>query len=124
MPPIDNGMAKKLCEMHEQLGWPGLLGSLDCSHWVWAKCPKSMQGEYKKGSQDFPTVVYECACDADLHIWHCNFALPGACNDINVLDISPLLDRIGSGKTLSEFRVESTVYQQPYILVSAFAFHR
>ena len=83
-----------------------------------------MQGEYKKGGQEAPTVVYECACDADLHIWHCNFALPGACNDINVLDISPLLDRIGGGKTMANYRIESTDYHQPYILVSAFAFNR
>jgi hypothetical protein len=77
-------MAKKLCDMHEGVGWPGLLGSLDCSHWNWAKCPKSLQGEHKKGSKEMPTVVYECACDYQLHIWHCHFALPGACNDLNV----------------------------------------
>jgi hypothetical protein len=77
-------MAKALCNMHEGIGWPGLLGSLDCSHWNWAKCPKSLQGEHKKGSKDMPTVVYECACDYQLHIWHCHFALPGACNDLNV----------------------------------------
>lgn len=104
--------------MHEQVGWPGLLGSLDCSHWVWAKCPKSLHGEFQKGTQEHPTVVYECACDADLHIWHCNFALPGACNDINVLDASPLLGSIGLGETLSKFLVEGNVYQQPYLLVS------
>lgn len=84
LPPINNHMAKALCNMHEGIGWPGLLGSLDCSHWNWAKCPKSLQGEHKKGSKDMPTVVYECACDYQLHIWHCHFALPGACNDLNV----------------------------------------
>ena len=84
LPPINNHMAKALCNMHEGIGWPGLLGSLDCSHWNWAKCPKSLQGEHKKGSKEMPTVVYECACDYQLHIWHCHFALPGACNDLNV----------------------------------------
>ncbi len=53
-------------------------------HWVWSRCPKSLYGGYQKGTQEHPTVVYECACDEDLRIWHCNFALPGACNDINV----------------------------------------
>lgn len=84
LPTIDSDLAKSLCKRHERIGWPGLLGSLDCSHWQWAKCPKSLQGEYKKGSKEMPTVVYECACDYQLRIWHCNFALPGACNDLNV----------------------------------------
>ena len=119
LPPIDKELTLKLCKLHEQVGWPGLLGSLDCSHWVWSRCPKSLHGEYKKGTQEHPTVVYECACDADLRIWHCNFALPGACNDINVLDASPLLDSIGLGDTLLKFRVEGNAYQQPNLLVSA-----
>jgi hypothetical protein len=59
LPPIDNEMAKSLCKMHGQIGWPGLLGSLDCSHWQWAKCPKSLQGEYKKGSKEMPTVLLQ-----------------------------------------------------------------
>jgi hypothetical protein len=117
LPPMDKTFARELCKMHEVLGWPGLLGSLDCSHWLWAKCPKSLQGEFKK-DKAAPSVVYECACDADLRIWHCNFALPGACNDLNVLDASPILDMIGNGDTLSTFLVEGNIYHQPYILVS------
>ena len=117
LPPIDNALAKSLCKMHERIGWPGLLGSLDCSHWQWAKCPKSLQGEYKKGSKENPTVVYECACDYQLRIWHCNFALPGACNDLNVLDISPLVCQIANGKTIADFEVDTSVFHQPYLLV-------
>ena len=117
LPPIDNELAKSLIKMHERIGWPGLLGSLDCSHWQWAKCPKSLHGEYKKGSKEMPTVVYECACDYQLRIWHCNFALPGSCNDLNVLDVSPLVCRIANGKTIADFSVDGTLFQQPYLLV-------
>ena len=82
-------MAAEMIKQHEKLGWPGLLGSLDCSHWAWLKCPKSWQGDFKKGGKERPTVVYEVACDADLFIFHCNFAAPGANNDINVLSPTP-----------------------------------
>lgn len=122
LPPHDHHMAAEMCKKHEALGWPGLLGSLDCSHWVWAKCPTSLQGEFKKGSKERPTVVYECACDSDLFIWHCFFALPGACSDINVLDVSPLLFSIASGKTMAEFSVDGSVLNQPYVSCSV-AFH-
>jgi hypothetical protein len=117
LPPIDIKLARSLCKTHEKIGWPGLLGSLDCSHWQWSKCPKSLQGEYKKGSKEKPTVVYECACDYQLRIWHCNFALPGASNDLNVLDISPLVCQIANGNTITEFRVDGTLFDQPYLLV-------
>ena len=90
LPDIRPEMAARIIQQHEEIGWPGLLGSLDCSHWQWAKCPKSWQGDFKKGGTERPTVVYEIACDADLFIFHCNFAAPGANNDINVL-FAPLL---------------------------------
>jgi hypothetical protein len=129
-------LASNLIAKHESLGWPGMLGSLDCSHWEWAKCPKSWQGDFKKGwGPGPPTIVYECACDADLFIFHCNFAAPGANNDINVrflifqdmfcsyqafiqvLDASPILENVALGKTMSTFEVESNTYFQPYLLV-------
>jgi hypothetical protein len=116
LPPHDHDLAAALCNKHEELGWPGLLGSLDCSHWVWAKCPTSLQGEFKKGSKERPTVVFECACDSDLFIWHCFFALPGACSDINVLDVSPLLFSIASGKTMTEFHLNGSLLCQPYVV--------
>ena len=116
LPRHDHHLAAALCNKHEELGWPGLLGSLDCSHWIWAKCPTSLQGEFKKGSKERPTVVYECACDSDLFIWHCFFALPGACSDINVLDVSPLLFSIASGKTMTEFRLNGCLLYQPYVV--------
>ncbi len=111
-------IAAALCKKHEELGWPGLIGSLDCSHWEWAKCPVSLHGDFKKGNKERPSIAYECACDSDLSIWHCFFALPGACSDINVLDQSPLLFDIGSGNTMSEFRtVDGTLLNQPYVLL-------
>ena len=75
-----------------------------------------MQGEFKKGSKERPTVVFECACDSDLFIWHCFFALPGACSDINVLDVSPLLFSIASGKTMTEFHINGSLMYQPYVV--------
>jgi hypothetical protein len=137
LPALSCSLASKLIAKHERLGWPGLLGSLDCSHWTWAKCPKSWQGDFKRGDLEHPTIVYECACDADLFIFHCNFAAPGANSDINVccsfdfvtifvnsllaffqvLDSSPILESIALGKTMSTFVIESNSYFQPYLLV-------
>jgi ribosomal protein L37AE/L43A len=115
LPGIDRNLMSRLCSQHEELGWPGLIGSLDCSHWEWFRCPKSLHGEYRRGDKDHPTVVYEGACDSDLFIWHCYFALPGSCNDLNVLDTSPLLFAIASGSTMFEYSVLGHFYNQPYV---------
>jgi hypothetical protein len=32
---------KRLMTMNENRGWPGMLGSIDCMHWKWKKCPKA-----------------------------------------------------------------------------------
>lgn len=117
LPEVNAQMIDRMCRKHAELGWPGLMGSLDCSHWEWDKCPKSLQGDFKKGNLEKPTISYEAACDSDLFIWHCFFALPGSCNDINVLDASPLIFSIASGRTMSEFSVVDTCYYQPYLLV-------
>ena len=115
LPGIDHNLMSRLCAQHAELGWPGLIGSLDCSHWEWFRCPKSLHGEYRRGDKDHPTVVYEGACDSDLFIWHCYFALPGSCNDLNVLDTSPLLFAIASGSTMFDYSVLGHFYNQPYV---------
>jgi hypothetical protein len=31
----------RLMAMNEKRGWLGMLGSLDCLHWMWKNCPKA-----------------------------------------------------------------------------------
>jgi len=79
-----------LLERSQSLGWPGMLGSIDCCHLAWKNCPKAWAGQYQ-GKEGRPTVILEAIADTYGRIWHCFFGMPGANNDINVLDNSPLL---------------------------------
>nr|XP_043617365.1 uncharacterized protein LOC122589176 [Erigeron canadensis] len=69
---------------------PGMLDSFDCTHIEWAKCPKYLKGQYKRGDRKVPTIMIECVASYDLWIWHSFFGPAGSNNNANVLNQSPL----------------------------------
>ena len=50
------------------------------------------------GKEKKPTIVLEAVADCNLWIWHAFFGMPGSCNDLNVLDNSPLVSEIFAGR--------------------------
>ncbi|GJY64150.1 hypothetical protein Tco_0465610, partial [Tanacetum coccineum] len=77
---------QKTYELHEEKhGLPGMLGSIDCMHWDWKNCPKSLHGQFKRSTNKYPTLMLEVVADQKLWIWHAYFGVPGANNDLNVL---------------------------------------
>ena len=74
----------------------GLFGSLDCTHTLWKNCPKAWHGSYK-GKEDKPSIVLEAVADYHLFFWHASFGYTGTLNDISILSLSPLLDRMLDG---------------------------
>ncbi|XP_071738744.1 uncharacterized protein [Rutidosis leptorrhynchoides] len=78
-----------LYEGHERIhGFPGVLGSIDCMHWAWAKCPVAWRGQYMRGDHSHPTIMHEAVASYDNWIWHAYFGVAGSNNDINVLNTS------------------------------------
>jgi len=77
-------------------GMPGCMGSIDCTHWTWAKCPKALAGQYKDRNGKI-SVVIETVCDEDLYIWHSFVGCPGTYNDKSVLVASPLILDVNDG---------------------------
>jgi hypothetical protein len=113
--PTEADIARMLPEA-EKRGFPGMLGSIDCMHWVWEKCPYGWQGYYK-GHCHKPTLVLEAVAGPDLWIWHAFFGMPGSLNDINVLHRSPLFDDIATGNAPNvNFQVNGRPYNMGYFL--------
>jgi len=77
-------------------GMPGCMGSIDCTHWTWAKFPKALAGQYKDRNGKL-SVVSETVCDEDLYIWNLFVGCPGAYNDKKVLAASPLMLDVNDG---------------------------
>nr|XP_051197130.1 uncharacterized protein LOC127310499 [Lolium perenne] len=107
---------KRLMEINEKRGWPGMLGSLDCMHWTWKNCPKAWHGQYCGKSKD-ATIVLEAVASQDLWIWHCFFGLPGTLNDINVLQRSPLFAKLANKEAPTcNYKVMNNEYTMGYYL--------
>lgn len=78
------------------LGFPGMLGSIDCCKCIWKNCPTAPHGQHK-GKEGAPTLTMEAVADDRLRIWHMFLGMPGLNNDVNVFDASPLQNKIADG---------------------------
>ncbi|GJU80635.1 ALP1-like protein [Tanacetum coccineum] len=109
---------QKTYELHEEKhGLPGMLGSIDCMHWDWKNCPKSLHGQFKRSTNKYPTLMLEVVADQKLWIWHAYFGVPGANNDLNVLYGSPLFDdEIADIAPECPFVVNGHTYRKCYYL--------
>ncbi|GJX56138.1 RNA-directed DNA polymerase, eukaryota [Tanacetum coccineum] len=60
---------QKTYELHEEKhGLPGMLGSIDCMHWDWKNCPKSLHGQFKRSTNKYPTLMLIKNYGFDMHI--------------------------------------------------------
>ena len=102
--------------LNEKRGFPGMFGSLDCTHWIWKNCPVAWQGQHqdKSGKR---SIIMEAIATQDLWIWHAYIGMPGSNNDINVVDRSPLVGDFFKGElSKSSFVVNGKKYEGSYLL--------
>ncbi|XP_022024738.1 uncharacterized protein LOC110925077 [Helianthus annuus] len=102
----------KLYTFHEEThGFPGMLGSIDCTHWQWCNCPVAWCDQYMSGDIGYPSIILEAACSQDLWIWHALFGVVGSNNDLNLLTRSHVFDDIDSS-----FMLNGVSYKHGYYL--------
>ena len=109
---------QELYAAHEERhGFPGMIGSIDCTHWKWKNCPVAWKGQYASGHHGSPSLVLEAVASQDLWIWHAFFGVAGSNNDVNVLDQSPIFDDLLNGKAPdAPFTVNGNEYKYGYYL--------
>ncbi|XP_071705349.1 uncharacterized protein [Rutidosis leptorrhynchoides] len=110
---------ERLYSKHEEKhGFKGMLGSIDCMHWEWKNCPVALKGQYTRGDYMKPTIMLEAVASYDLRIWHAFFEMAGSNNDINVLNQSPVFDKLKNGTTPpTPFEINGNHYTKGYYLV-------
>ena len=65
---------------YEQRGFPGWVGSVDCVHLIWDRCPASAFSACK-GKGSFPTLAFEVLCSNTKKILSVSQFFFGAVND-------------------------------------------
>ena len=115
--PSEEELKEKM-KVNASRGFPGCIGSIDCTVIKWHNCPVAFKGQYCGPKTKVPTVQLETVVDADLYIWHQFFGMPGSCNDINVLDNSPLMHKIENGQFPPplQYEIEGERFTTPYML--------
>jgi len=108
----------RLLSIGEQRGFPGMLGSIDCMHWKWEKCPITWHGMYT-GHYREPTIILEAVASQDLWLWHVFFGMPGSLNEINVLDRSLIFAALAEGHTTPvNYTINGHEYTMGYYLAA------
>jgi Plant transposon protein len=118
--PTEEDM-RRILAVNSMRGFSGCLGSIDCQHWNWERCPVAFAGQFM-GKEKKPTVVLEAIADGELWIWHAYFGCPGNLNDLNVLNMSETMNSVLKGEYPPYFSFLSTVKSATLRTISQTAF--
>nr|GEY05422.1 hypothetical protein [Tanacetum cinerariifolium] len=91
---------EKLYAYHEEKhGFPGMIGSIDCTDSPWENYPVVLRAQFARGDHEpDPFILLEAIASNDLWIWHVFFGVAGMNNGVNVLRQSPLFNDLKAGK--------------------------
>lgn len=98
---------KKMMETFASLGFPGCVGSVDCTHVRWDQCP-ALYRNLMKGKEGYPTVAFEVICDHQRKILHCSSSFFGTTNDAVLCYQDDVVEDILKGKFSEERNLSFT----------------
>ena len=85
--------AERSMQMYKELGFPGAVGSVDCTHVWWGNCPAGLSNLYT-GKEKVPTIAYEVTVD---HVGKCLYVSqghPGSRSDKTIVKTDEFLQAI------------------------------
>ena len=91
----------EVMKVYSRLGFPGCIGSMDCTHIKWLKCPQDLTN-LCTGKELAPTLVFQVIVDHARMIRHVSGSEFGTLNDINVCQIDDMIKNDSTGFLTSD----------------------
>lgn len=95
--------------IYSRMGLPGCIGSTDCVHIRWERCPAGERSSHK-GKEGYPTLSYEVTVDHRKKIIAATQGHPGARNDKIIVKFDGFVSAINNGDLYKDI---------PYVLTTA-----
>jgi hypothetical protein len=86
----------KVMDQYARLGFPGAVGSVDCTHVFWDKCPYD-KFHMCKGKEGFTSLAFEAVVDHSRRIHSCTQAFWGATPDTVIVNDDAYVQSIRDG---------------------------
>ena len=99
---------RSVMEMYEKLGFPGCVGSIDCTHIRWDKCPVSLTN-LCKGKGQHPTLVFEATVDHNKRVLGMTRSFYGTINDKTIVKSDSYVQDVKDGICYGEVKYKITM---------------
>jgi hypothetical protein len=100
-PPETEVEIANAMEVYTKLGLPGCIGSADCVHIRWERCPSGNRS-FHKGKEGYPTLSYEVTVDHRKKIIAATQGHPGCRNDKTIVKFDGFITAIHDGELYAD----------------------
>jgi hypothetical protein len=112
--PTNPAEAADNLEVYRRLGFPGAVGSTDCTHVYWGRCPAQLMNVYT-GKEKSPTISYQVTVNHSRYIMHVTSGHPGARNDKTIAKMDTFVQQMHSKQILHDvefnlFKADGTTH--------------
>jgi len=90
-------------DLYARLGFPGCVGSIDCTHVRWVKCPSQTLHSHV-GKEKFASRVFQVVVDATRRILVFTSSAPGSVSDKSVAHVDPFIRTLRTNSLFTEFQ--------------------
>ena len=99
--------------VYSRLGFPGAVGSVDCTHVYWGRCPAQFSNTFS-GKEKKPTVAYEVTVNHSCRVLYISAGHPGSRNDKTIVKTDKLVMDLKDKKILQD--VEYNLFKVSFSL--------
>jgi hypothetical protein len=128
-PPETPEEIQETMEIYERLGLPGCIGSTDCVHIRWERCPAGERSQHK-GKEGYSTLSYEVTVDHRKKIIAATQGFPGCRSDKTIVKFDGFVTSIHDGTLYKDvpFKLKTveglTIHEKGLYLIVDGGYHK